>query len=103
MTQYKAKAQQQESVSTGLLDYPVLQAADILLYDTDEVPVGEDQKQHVELARDIAQRFNRLYGETFVVPKPVIPSSRRADPRFERPDQQDEQEQGRTSATTPSG
>ena len=73
MTQYKIKAQQQESVSTGLLDYPVLQAADILLYDSDEVPVGEDQKQHVELTRDIAQRFNNLYGETFVVPKPVIP------------------------------
>jgi len=73
MTQYKLKAQQQESVSTGLLDYPVLQAADILLYDSDEVPVGEDQKQHVELARDIAQRFNNLYGETFVVPEPVIP------------------------------
>jgi tryptophanyl-tRNA synthetase len=75
MTQYKVKAQQQESVSTGLLDYPVLQAADILLYDADEVPVGEDQKQHVELARDIAQRFNRIYGETFVVPEPVIPKS----------------------------
>lgn len=75
MTQYKTKAQQQESVSTGLLDYPVLQAADILLYDTDQVPVGEDQKQHVELARDIAQRFNRIYGETFVVPEVVIPQS----------------------------
>ncbi len=73
MTQYKLKAQQQESVSTGLLDYPVLQAADILLYDSNEVPVGEDQKQHVELARDVAQRFNNLYGETFVVPEPVIP------------------------------
>ena len=73
MTQYKTKAAQAESVSTGLLDYPVLQAADILLYDADEVPVGEDQKQHVELARDIAQRFNYLYGETFVVPRPVIP------------------------------
>jgi tryptophanyl-tRNA synthetase len=73
MTQYKLKAQQQESVSTGLLDYPVLQATDILLYDSDEVPVGEDQKQHVELARDIAQRFNHLYGETFVIPEPVIP------------------------------
>lgn len=75
MTQYKVKAQQQESVSTGLLDYPVLQAADILLYDAHEVPVGEDQKQHVELSRDIAQRFNRIYGETFVVPEPVIPQS----------------------------
>src|SRR5215831_9380806 len=75
MTQFKAKAAQRESVSTGLLDYPVLQAADILLYDADEVPVGEDQKQHVELARDIAQRFNRLYGDTFVIPNPVIPET----------------------------
>lgn len=73
MTQYKAKAKKGESVSTGLLDYPVLQAADILLYDADEVPVGEDQKQHVELTRDIAQRFNHIYGQTFVVPKAVIP------------------------------
>jgi tryptophanyl-tRNA synthetase len=72
MTQYKLKSQKQESVLTGLLDYPVLQAMDILLYDTDEVPVGEDQKQHVELTRDIAQRFNGLYGETFVIPKHVI-------------------------------
>ncbi|MDA1188892.1 MAG: tryptophan--tRNA ligase [Chloroflexi bacterium] len=75
MTQYKDKSAKQESVSTGLLDYPVLMAADILLYDADEVPVGEDQKQHVELARDIAQRFNHLYGETFVVPEPVIPDT----------------------------
>jgi tryptophanyl-tRNA synthetase len=75
MTQFKAKAAERESVSTGLLDYPVLQAADILLYDADEVPVGEDQKQHIELARDIAQRFNHLYGETFVVPHAVIPES----------------------------
>src|SRR5262245_4355322 len=75
MTQFKAKAAQQESVSTGLLDYPVLQAADILLYDADEVPVGEDQKQHVELARDIAQRFNHLYGATFVLPRAVVPAS----------------------------
>ncbi len=75
MTQYKSKAQKQESVLTGLLDYPVLMAADILLYDTDEVPVGEDQKQHIELARDVAQRFNGIYGETFVIPKPVIRES----------------------------
>jgi tryptophanyl-tRNA synthetase len=75
MTQFKSKSQQQESVGAGLLDYPVLQAADILLYDTDEVPVGEDQKQHVELARDIAQRFNRLYGDTFVLPQAVLPQT----------------------------
>ena len=73
MTQYKARAVQGASPSTGLLDYPVLQAADILLYDAHEVPVGEDQKQHVELARDIAGRFNHLYGETFVLPDAVIP------------------------------
>lgn len=72
MTQYKSKAANQETVSTGLLDYPVLMAADILLYDADEVPVGDDQRQHVELTRDIAQRFNHLYGEFFVVPRAVI-------------------------------
>jgi tryptophanyl-tRNA synthetase len=73
MTQFKDKSSRLESVSTGLLDYPVLMAADILLYDSDQVPVGEDQKQHVELARNIAERFNHIYGETFVVPEPVIP------------------------------
>ena len=72
MTQYKAKSKAQESILTGLLTYPVLQAADILLYDAHEVPVGEDQKQHIELARDVAQRFNHLFGETFVVPEPKI-------------------------------
>ncbi len=74
MTQFKDKAARQESVLTGLLDYPVLMAGDILFYDADEVPVGEDQKQHVELARDIAQRFNALYEvDFFVIPQPVIP------------------------------
>ncbi len=75
MTQFKDKALSKgESVSVGLFTYPVLMAADILLYDIDEVPVGEDQKQHVELTRDLAERFNRDFGETFVVPKPVIRS-----------------------------
>jgi tryptophanyl-tRNA synthetase len=74
MTQYKDKAAKQESVLAGLLDYPVLMAGDILLYDAHEVPVGDDQKQHVELARDIAQRYNSLYEEEFfVVPEPMIP------------------------------
>jgi len=74
MTQFKEKSgKQREEVSVGLFDYPVLQAADILLYDTDMVPVGEDQKQHVELCRDIAQRFNYQYGETFMLPEPHIP------------------------------
>ena len=72
MTQYKDKSAKQEIVLTGLLDYPVLMAADILFYDTHDVPVGEDQKQHVELARNIAERFNYQYGETFIVPEPVI-------------------------------
>jgi len=73
MTQYKDKAKKQkESVSVGLFDYPALMAADILLYQTHLVPVGDDQKQHVELARDAAQRFNNLYGQTFTLPEPVI-------------------------------
>jgi len=74
MTQFKDKARkQQENVGVGLFDYPVLMAADILLYQTDLVPVGEDQKQHLELTRDIAIRFNRDYGETFRVPDAFIP------------------------------
>ncbi len=74
MTQFKEKSQKQkEQVSVGLFDYPALMAADILLYNTDVVPVGEDQKQHVELARDTAQRFNSIYGETFTLPEPLIP------------------------------
>ena len=69
MTQFKAKSGGNESVGTGLLTYPVLMAADILLYDTDVVPVGNDQKQHIELTRDIAIRVNNKYGKTFVVPE----------------------------------
>jgi tryptophanyl-tRNA synthetase len=74
MTQFKEKGRKQrENVSVGLFDYPVLMAADILLYQTDLVPVGQDQKQHLELTRDVAERFNRDYGETFRVPDPFIP------------------------------
>ena len=73
MTQFKEKSEGRgERVSAGLFTYPVLMAADILLYQTDGVPVGDDQKQHVELARDIAQRFNRTFGEIFTVPQPWI-------------------------------
>jgi tryptophanyl-tRNA synthetase len=74
MTQFKDKAAKQGSdrASVGLFTYPVLQAADILLHDADAVPVGEDQRQHLELTRDLAQRFNARYGETFVVPSPRI-------------------------------
>jgi tryptophanyl-tRNA synthetase len=74
MTQYKDKARkQQENITVGLFDYPVLMAADILLYQTDLVPVGDDQRQHLELTRDVAIRFNRDYGETFKVPDAYIP------------------------------
>ena len=74
MTQFKAKAGAQESVGDGLFQYPVLMAADILLYQAAIVPVGEDQTQHLELTRDIAQRFNSLYGDTFTVPATKLPA-----------------------------
>lgn len=73
MTQFKEKADQREFVSSGLFTYPVLMAGDILLYQTDVVPVGDDQRQHIELARDIAERFNARFGETFVVPEGIFP------------------------------
>jgi tryptophanyl-tRNA synthetase len=72
MTQFKDKRDRAEFVSAGLFTYPALMAADILLYDTEEVPVGDDQRQHVELTRDLAIRFNSRYGDTFVVPKATI-------------------------------
>jgi len=72
MTQFKDKGQGQEAVRVGLFTYPCLMAADILLYDADAVPVGEDQRQHLELARELANRFNNRYGETFVVPEAAI-------------------------------
>jgi tryptophanyl-tRNA synthetase len=74
MTQFKAKAEKQETIGDGLLQYPVLMAADILLYQAKIVPVGEDQSQHLELTRDVAQRFNALYGETFVMPETRLPA-----------------------------
>src|SRR3989449_1567968 len=74
MTQYKAKTEAQESIGDGLLQYPVLMAADILLYQANIVPVGDDQTQHLELARDVAQRFNSLYGDTFTMPETRLPS-----------------------------
>ncbi len=73
MTQFKDKSKKQQNVAVGLFTYPILMAADILLYDADFVPVGVDQKQHVELARDIATRFNNKYGDVFTIPEPLIP------------------------------
>ena len=75
MTQFKEKAADEEFVSAALFTYPVLMAGDILLYRTDIVPIGDDQRQHLELTRDIAQRFNTRYGETFVVPEGVFPET----------------------------
>ncbi len=74
MTQFKAKSEEQETIGSGLMQYPVLMAADILLYQAKVVPVGDDQSQHLELARDIAQRFNSLYGDTFVMPETRLPA-----------------------------
>jgi tryptophanyl-tRNA synthetase len=74
MTQFKVKAEKQETVGDGILQYPVLMAADILIYQAGIVPVGEDQSQHLELTRDVAQRFNSLYGETFVMPATHLPT-----------------------------
>ncbi len=73
MTQFKDKSDQREFVSAGLFTYPILMAGDILLYQTDIVPIGDDQRQHLELSRDIAERFNARFGETFVVPRGVYP------------------------------
>ncbi|MEK3720480.1 tryptophan--tRNA ligase [Paenibacillus sp. FSL H8-0034] len=73
MTQFKDKSEGKDSVGAGLFTYPSLMAADILLYNADLVPVGDDQKQHLELTRDLAQRFNQRYGDTFTIPEPYIP------------------------------
>ncbi|MCF8566208.1 tryptophan--tRNA ligase [Alicyclobacillus tolerans] len=73
MTQFKDKSSKKEVVTAGLFTYPALMAADILLYQTDLVPVGEDQKQHLELTRDVAERFNNRFGQTFTIPDPYIP------------------------------
>src|SRR5262245_5433205 len=73
MTQFKDKAERQDFVAVGLFTYPVLMAADILLYRTDRVPIGDDQRQHLELARDVAARFNTRFGETFVLPEGIFP------------------------------
>ena len=73
MHQFKEKSEQQASVSTGLLTYPVLMAGDILLYQTDRVPIGDDQRQHLALTRDVAERFNARFGETFTLPEGIFP------------------------------
>jgi len=87
MTQYKEKSQRHsDNINSGLFTYPILMAADILLYDTDLVPVGEDQKQHLELSRDVALRFNNAYGPTFTVPNVYIPKSASRVMDLQKPD-----------------
>jgi tryptophanyl-tRNA synthetase len=86
MTQFKDRAAEQDFVSSGLFTYPVLMAGDILLYQTDLVPVGDDQRQHVELARDVAIRFNQRFGETFVVPEVAIPEDGGRIKNLQEPD-----------------
>ncbi len=79
MTQFKEKSEGQDFVSAGLFNYPVLMAGDILLYQTDIVPIGDDQRQHLELARNVAERFNQRYGDTFTCSARRLPGGRRAD------------------------
>ena len=88
MTQFKDKSAKDgtDRTSVGLFTYPILQAADILLYDADQVPVGEDQRQHLELTRDLAQRFNARYGQTLRRPGAVHRQGHREDPRPAGPD-----------------
>ena len=94
MTQFKDKTAgaEGESIGVGLFDYPVLMAADILLYQADAVPVGEDQEQHVELTRDLAERFNNAFGKAFVVPEPIIRTEGKRVMSLDDPTQEDEQE-----------
>jgi tryptophanyl-tRNA synthetase len=87
MTQFKDKSERREFVSAGLFTYPVLMAADILLYQADAVPVGDDQRQHIELARDVAQRFNARYGDTFKVPEGIFPAQGARIMDLQEPDQ----------------
>ena len=96
MTQFKDKSTRQgsEATTVGLFTYPVLQAADVLAYDAELVPVGEDQRQHLELARDVAQRFNSRYPDTFVVPEVLDSAGHREDLRPARPVVEDEQVRG---------
>jgi tryptophanyl-tRNA synthetase len=86
MTQFKDKSADQEFVSAGLFTYPVLMAGDILLYQTDIVPIGDDQRQHLELTRDVAERFNSRYGDTFTVPRGVFPEEGARIKNLQEPD-----------------
>jgi tryptophanyl-tRNA synthetase len=99
MTQFKEKAAEEEFVSAALFTYPVLMAGDILLYQTDIVPIGDDQRQHLELSRDIAQRFNSRYGQTFVVPEGVFPKTGGRVMNLQEPDVKMSKSRGAESGT----
>jgi tryptophanyl-tRNA synthetase len=99
MTQFKEKAAEEDFVSAALFTYPVLMAGDILLYQTDIVPIGEDQRQHLELSRDIAQRFNSRYGQTFVVPEGVYPETGGRVMNLQEPDVKMSKSRGAESGT----
>ena len=99
MTQFKEKAAEEEFVSAALFTYPVLMAGDILLYQTDLVPIGDDQRQHLELSRDIAQRFNSRYGETFAVPEGVFPKTGGRVMNLQEPDVKMSKSRGAESGT----
>jgi tryptophanyl-tRNA synthetase len=99
MTQFKEKAEEEDFVSAALFTYPVLMAGDILLYQTHIVPIGEDQRQHLELTRDIAQRFNTRYGETFVIPEGVFPETGGRVMNLHEPDVKMSKSRGAESGT----
>jgi tryptophanyl-tRNA synthetase len=99
MTQFKEKSEDEEFISAALFTYPVLMAGDILLYRTDIVPIGDDQRQHLELTRDIAQRFNSRYGETFVVPDGVFPETGGRVMNLQEPDLKMSKSRGAESGT----
>ena len=99
MTQFKEKSEDEDFISAALFTYPVLMAGDILLYRTDIVPIGEDQRQHLELTRDIAQRFNSRYGETFVVPEGVYPETGGRVMNLQEPDVKMSKSRGAESGT----
>jgi tryptophanyl-tRNA synthetase len=99
MTQFKEKSEEEDFISAALFTYPVLMAGDILLYRTDIVPIGEDQRQHLELTRDVAQRFNARYGETFVVPDGVFPDTGGRVMNLQEPDVKMSKSRGAESGT----
>ncbi len=99
VTQFKEKSEEEDFISAALFTYPVLMAGDILLYRTDIVPIGEDQRQHLELSRDIAQRFNTRYGETFVVPEGVFPETGGRVMNLQEPDVKMSKSRGAESGT----